>query len=42
MRGMAYYIIEKDGQPALVRNPLYKKVPEAEIQEYNLSFAKKD
>ena len=42
MRGMAYYVVEKDGQPALVKNPLYKKVPEAEIQEYNLSFAKKD
>lgn len=40
MRGMAYYVVEKDGVSALVKNPLYKKVPEAEIQEYNSSFGK--
>lgn len=42
MRGMAYYIIEKDGQPGLVKNPLYKKVPEAEIVDWTPSFANKE
>lgn len=28
MRGFAYYIIEKNGQPTLVKNPNYKMVPE--------------
>lgn len=32
MRGAAYYVIEKDGRPALVKNPNYKNVPEAEIE----------
>src|SRR3989344_3791786 len=27
MRGASYYVIEKDGKPELVKNPLYKKVP---------------
>ena len=31
MRGFAYYVVEKDVEPALVRNQLYKKVPPAEI-----------
>lgn len=31
MRGFAYYVIEQDGKPTLVRNPLYKKVPPAQI-----------
>ena len=26
MRGFAYYVVEKDGAPALVSNPLYKEV----------------
>lgn len=26
MRGFAYYVVEKDGTPALVRNPLYKEI----------------
>ncbi len=26
MRGFAYYVVEKDGAPALVKNPLYKEV----------------
>ena len=26
MRGFAYYVIERDGQPTLVRNSLYKEV----------------
>ena len=42
MRGMAYYIVEKDGEPKLVKNPTYKKVPEAEILDWNPLFAKKD
>ncbi len=32
MRGAAYYVVEKNGEPTLVRNPLYKKVPEARIE----------
>ena len=31
MQGFAYYIVEKEGKPALVINPRYKKVPKAEI-----------
>lgn len=26
MRGFAYYVVEKDGRPALVKNPLYKEI----------------
>ena len=33
MQGFCYYIVEKDGKPALVKNPKYKKVPELEIIE---------
>ncbi|MGB3921780.1 MAG: glucose-6-phosphate isomerase family protein [Minisyncoccia bacterium] len=32
LRGAAYYVVEKDGKPSLVRNPNYKKVPEARIE----------
>ncbi len=32
MRGFAYYVIEKDGSPTLVKNPKYKVVPEASIK----------
>ena len=42
MHGMAYYIIEENGKPSLVKNSLYKKVPEAEIVDWNPLFAKKD
>ncbi len=35
MKGFAYYVVEKDGVPALVRNPAYDNVPEAFIEEYN-------
>lgn len=42
MRGMAYYIVEENGQPTLVKNSLYQKVPEAKIVDWNPSFAKKD
>lgn len=30
MRGFAYYVIEKDGNPTFVKNPMYKNVPEVE------------
>lgn len=30
MRGFAYYVVEETGKPALVKNPNYKAVPEAE------------
>src|SRR4030042_2502148 len=40
MRGMAYYIVKENGKPILVKNPLYKKVPEAKIEVWNPSFAK--
>ncbi|MBI2327594.1 hypothetical protein HYU92_04725 [Candidatus Curtissbacteria bacterium] len=33
MQGFCYYIVEKGGKPALVKNPKYKKVPELEIIE---------
>jgi len=33
MRGFAYYIVESQGQPALLRNPRYKAVPAAHIIE---------
>jgi len=26
MRGFAYYVVERDGQPALKKNPLYKSI----------------
>lgn len=32
MRGFAYYIIEKNGVPTLIKNPKYKTVPEAFIE----------
>ncbi|MES2134980.1 MAG: glucose-6-phosphate isomerase family protein [Patescibacteria group bacterium] len=31
MRGFAYYVIEKDGKPALVKNPLYKEIKKADF-----------
>lgn len=33
LQGFAYYVVEKDGKPTLVRNPRYKTVPEATIEE---------
>ena len=42
MRGMAYYIVEENGTPTLVKNPSYKKVSEATIEDWNPSFAKRD
>lgn len=32
LKGAAYYVVEKDGEPALVPNPNYKKIPEAKIE----------
>jgi glucose-6-phosphate isomerase len=32
MHGAAYYVIEKNGKPTLVKNPRYKKVPDAKIE----------
>ncbi len=31
MRGFAYYVVEKDGSPALVWNPLYKEVRKEDL-----------
>ncbi len=39
MRGFAYYVIEDNGKPILVKNPTYKVVPEAQWftpEEYKL------
>lgn len=31
MRGFAYYVVEKDGAPSLVANPLYKEILKADF-----------
>jgi oxalate decarboxylase/phosphoglucose isomerase-like protein (cupin superfamily) len=31
LHGAAYYVVEKEGKPNLVKNPLYKSVPPAQI-----------
>jgi len=31
LKGFAYYVIEKNGKPELIKNPNYKKVPKAKI-----------
>lgn len=31
MRGFAYYVVEHNGAPALVKNPLYKKIQEEDF-----------
>ncbi|OGG44306.1 hypothetical protein A2841_02270 [Candidatus Kaiserbacteria bacterium RIFCSPHIGHO2_01_FULL_48_10] len=31
MRGFAYYVVEKNGAPALVRNPLYKEIKKEDL-----------
>ena len=31
MRGFAYYVVENNGKPALVRNPRYKEIRKAEL-----------
>ena len=33
LRGFAYYVVEENGKPALVKNQNYKSVPEAEIEK---------
>ena len=37
MRGFAYYVIEMNGNPVLVKNPLYKEVKKSDLGELNLS-----
>lgn len=32
LHGAAYYVIDEDGKPVLVKNPRYSKVPEARIE----------
>ncbi len=42
MRGFAYYVIEQDGKPTLVKNPKYKSVPEPlwlTPEEYSLKIS---
>jgi len=36
MRGFAYYVIEKNGAPALVKNPLYKEILKADFGDIPL------
>ncbi len=41
MRGFAYYVVEENGKPKLVKNIKYKEIPEVQIQDlkpntYNL------
>ena len=31
MRGFAYYVVESDGKPALIKNKLYKEIRKAEL-----------
>ena len=31
MRGFAYYVVEKDGKPALKKNPLYKEIKKEDL-----------
>jgi oxalate decarboxylase/phosphoglucose isomerase-like protein (cupin superfamily) len=33
MHGFAYYVVEKDGKPALKRNPLYKEIRKEDLGE---------
>lgn len=35
MHGAGYYVIEKNGKPELVKNPLYKNVPETKIEIFS-------
>lgn len=36
MHGFAYYIVEQNGQPTLVKNDRYKSVPPAQIEAYKI------
>lgn len=38
MQGAAYYVVEKDGAPVLVKNPRYKNAPEAKIEKAKSRF----
>lgn len=38
MGGFAYFAVEKEGQPTLIKNPKYKTVPEARIKIYKKSW----
>jgi oxalate decarboxylase/phosphoglucose isomerase-like protein (cupin superfamily) len=38
MGGFAYFVVEKDGQPTLVKNPKYKMVPNAKITKFKKSW----
>jgi len=43
MRGFAYYVVEENGQPTLIKNPTYKSAPEPEWftpEEYSLRIGK--
>ena len=42
MQGFCYYIAEKDGKPALVKNEKYKKAPDVEIIEASAYPLKKN
>jgi glucose-6-phosphate isomerase, archaeal len=33
LHGAAYYVVEKNGKPELVKNPHYKKVPQVKIEQ---------
>jgi glucose-6-phosphate isomerase len=35
MHGFAYYVVEKNGEPVLVKNERYAAVPEASIEEFD-------
>lgn len=43
MRGFAYYVVEENGQPTLIKNPTYKSVPEPQwftVEEYSQKVGK--
>ncbi len=42
MQGFCYYIVEKDGKPALIKNAKYKRVPDINIIEASEYPLKKD
>ena len=35
MHGFAYYVVEENGEPKLVKNPNYKTVPEAAFEDFS-------
>ncbi|HUD09408.1 MAG TPA: glucose-6-phosphate isomerase family protein [Patescibacteria group bacterium] len=42
MQGFCYYVVEENGQPILVKNPKYKKVPDIQIIEASSYPLKKE